>query len=244
MTAVGTDRGTRRDAWPAVRVWLWLVAYLGIVLVLINTLLPVTFVDPSQASFFRADGLAAVTVLGLVGASLSARAGFPAPWSRDLSWRHRFPVPVAAGLAAGIIFLVTDLATGLSRQQVAQLGVPATDIAFPASLFVYSAAAIYVEVVFRLLPLPLLLILISHLTRGRGGGVTFWALAVATSLLEPLTQMATRVLSPLPWSLVLAQSFGLNLAQAAVFRRYGFLAAIVLRVSFYLVYHVIGASLK
>ena len=37
---------------------------------------------------------------------------------------------------------------------------------------------------------------------------------------------------------VFLQDFALNLAQAWLFRRYGFLSAILLRVSFYFLWHV------
>jgi hypothetical protein len=76
--------------------------------------------------------------------------------------------------------------------------------------------------------------------RGRGQRQVFWALALLTSLLEPLQQ--TSVVSgigPLVFGGVVARGFALNLAEAACFRRYGLIAPVVLRETFYLVWHVL-----
>ena len=126
------------------------------------------------------------------------------------------------------------MVTGLSRLNAETFGVPSTDIDFPASVLVYSAAAGYVEIIFRLLPIPLFMWLTSNLIlRGRGRTPVFWVLAVLTSLIEPLSNVSTRVLPPVPFLFVLMQSFGINMAQAITFRRQGFLAAIIVRVAFY-----------
>lgn len=233
---------TRRSS---IVVWLACVAYLALVALLLRTLLPVSFVDQAQAGFFEPAGITAIGVLGLLGVWLSTKTGFPDALDPRITWRRRFMLPTLVGLAAGSLFLFTDVATELSRLQREQFDLPATDIAFPASVLVYSAAAIDVEVVYRLLPIPLLLWLISNvLLRGRGQASIFWVLAMASSAIEPLSQAATLVV-PLPlWFAIALQSFGVNLAQATMFRKYGFVAAIILRIAFYLVYHVLGAPLK
>ncbi len=54
--------------------------------------------------------------------------------------------------------------------------------------------------------------------------------------------MMTPDLQVLPgalWAWMAALLFATNLTQAAFFRRYGFLAAILVRVGFYLVWHVV-----
>ena len=227
-------------------VWLGLVAYLVVVAVLFRTIVPVTFVDRSQAVFFEPAVLLAMSGMGLIGVWLSTKTGFPDPLDPRISHVQRFGIPTLLGLAAGTLFLLTDVVTGMSRLQVEQLNVPATDIAFPASAFGYSAGAIYSEIIFRLFTIPVLLWLISKLLlRGRGQEATFWVLAILTSTLEPVTQLAGyRVLPLLPLLFVLLQAFGLNLAQAAMFRKYGFLASITLRLAFYLIYHYVGAPFK
>ncbi len=146
----------------------------------------------------------------------------------------------------GSLFLATDLVTGLSRLQQEQFDLPATDIAFPASIFVYSAGAIFLEVVFRLFTIPLLLGMSYLLIRGaKAREAAFWSLALLTSLIEPLGQISgTQILPPLALGFVLVQQFGTNIIQAAFFRKYGFVAAILVRVAFYIPFHGIGAFLK
>jgi hypothetical protein len=74
---------------------------------------------------------------------------------------------------------------------------------------------------------------------GRRHGATFWALAALTSLAEPAGDLGLRELGWGTMTAVFAQDYALNFAQAGVFRRRGFLAAILLRVAFYLVWHVL-----
>lgn len=247
---IGDAGGPRTPTWiRAARrpmlVWAVVVAYLGLVTLLVSTVMPVEFVDQSQAGFFEVQGWIAMSVIGAIGVFMSTRTGFPDPVSSKIPAWKRFGIPAAIGLVAGALFLATDVATGLSRLQAEQFDLPSTDIGFPASVLVYSAAAVYVEVVYRLFPIPLIMLIVSNLIlRGRGATPVFWVLAVLTSLIEPLSQTASSVLAPLPWGLVLTESFAVNFTQAVVFRKYGFLASILVRVAFYAVYHVIGAPMK
>lgn len=240
---------TRAGWWSTARrplvVWGVVVGYLALVTVLVSTVMPVTFLDRAQAGFFEPQGFVAMAVLGTLGVVLSTRTGFPDPIGGEMSFWRRFGVPMLIGVGGGTLFLITDVVTNLSQRQAEAFGVPSTDITFPASVFIYPAAAVYVEILFRLLPIPLFMWLVANVVlRGRGHTPVFWVLAVLTSLLEPLSQIGTRVLPPVPWLFVLLQSFGINAAQAIIFRRCGFLASIMVRVTFYGVYHVVGAPWK
>jgi hypothetical protein len=244
-TANAPVRRRLQNARRPLLVWTGVVAYLAVVTLMVSTIMPTDFVDASQAGFFEMQGWIAMSVLGAIGVFLSTRTGFPDPVSGEISPWRRFGLPVAIGLIGGVIFLLTDIATGLSRTTAEEYDLPSSDIGFPASLFVYSAASVYVEIVFRLLPIPLFMLIISNLIlRGRGATPVFWILAVLTSMIEPLSQTSSQVLAPLPWAVVLTESFAVNLAQAAVFRRFGFLASILVRVAFYAIYHMIGAPFK
>lgn len=227
-------------------IWLLLVAYLALSAFLVTVVFPVQFVDRSQSGFFEAQGVIALGVMGLIGVLLSMRTGFPSAWDARVSNTQRFVIPIAAGVVLGSLFLATDLITDMSRLKQEHLNLQSTDVAFPASVFFYSAGAIFVEVVYRLLTIPLLLGLISIVVRSQGAREkVFWMLAILTSLIEPLTNTAaSQYLAPLALTVVLVQSFAANFLQAVFFRKYGFLAAILLRVAFYIPYHVIGDFLK
>ena len=227
-------------------VWLLLVAFLSVASFLVMAAFPVQFVDRSQAGFFEPQGVVAIGVMGLIGVWLSMRTGFPNAWDAKVSNRQRLVMPILAGLVLGSLFLATDMITGLSRLQEEQQLVQSTDVAFPASLIFYPAASIIAEVPYRLLTIPLLLGLASIFVRRQSAreGV-FWMLAILTSLIEPLTNnAASQVLAPVALAFVLVQSFGTNLLQAAFFRKYGFVAAILVRAAFYIPFHVIGFFVK
>jgi hypothetical protein len=67
-------------------------------------------------------------------------------------------------------------------------------------------------------------------------------LAVLTSLLEPFSQDLREIItgpSRFAFGWVFAEDYALNLGQAWLFRRYGFLSSILLRVFFYLIWHVL-----
>ena len=227
-------------------IWLFLVAYLGLAAFLVTVVFPVQFVDRSQSGVFEPQGVIAIGVMGLIGVWLSMRTGFPNAWDAKVSNTQRLIIPIIAGLLLGSLFLATDLVTHMSRLQQEQLNIQATDVAFPASIFVYSAGAIFVEVVYRLLPIPMLLAMISIFVRGQSAREkVFWVVAILTSMIEPLTNTAAaQYLTPLALTFVLVQAFGANLLQAVFFRKYGFLAAILLRVALYIPSHIIGSFLR
>jgi hypothetical protein len=227
-------------------VWLLLVAYLGVTAYLVTVVFSIQYVDISQAGFFEHQGVIAIGVMGLIGVWLSMHTGFPNAWDAKVTNRQRLGIPILAGLFLGSIFLATDVITGLSRLQREQLNIQSTDIAFPVSLVFYPAASIVAEVPYRLLTIPLLLGLVSIFVRSqRSRKRVFWVLAVLTSLIEPLTNnAAAQVLAPAALAFVAVQSFGTNFLQAAYFRKYGFVAAILVRAAFYIPFHIIGSFVK
>jgi hypothetical protein len=184
--------------------------------------------------------------MGLIGAWISMYTGFPGAWDARISNKQRLLIPFIAGLLFGALFLATDLVTGMSQLQQERFNVPSTDVPFPASLFFYSAASILVEVVYRLFPIPVLLGLASLVIRSaKAREGVFWVLAVLTSLIEPIQQSGgTQVLPPLAFAFVLGQTFGFNLFQATLFRKYGYLASILARIAFYLLFHIVGSFMK
>jgi hypothetical protein len=244
-TRVAVHAPSRPRWWARVRlspsstVYLGLMAYLVAVRLTLS-LFPAIFRSPAQAAVFSWPLLPLWAATGLLGVELARRTGFPEAWGGRGSNGRRLLVSALLGLALGLLAVATDLRTHWAGRAAAEHGQPSIHIDFPASALVYPGGAVIVEVLYRLLPLPLLLWLISSLAlRGRGREQTFWALALLLSLVEPLSQdlslgqFGTGVMAA-----VFVQDYALNLSQAALFRRSGFLAAIALRVVFYLVWHV------
>jgi hypothetical protein len=222
-------------------VYLAMMAFLVLTKVVVDAYFPDVFRAAGQAQVFEWPALAIWTAAGLVGVVLAERTGFPSALDERVSNSQRFLIPIAIGLAFGGVYVVHDLLTGASRVLTAYYGQPSVNIAFPASGLIYTSGAIISEVLFRLLPVPLLLWLISNLALGgRLQNQTFWVLAVVSSLLEPLMQTPPLLTAGVAlFASVFAMGFAFNLAQAAIFRQYGFLASIVMRVAFYVVWHIL-----
>ena len=238
-------RADRGDAFVnSARIWLGCVAFLAAVNLYIAFVGGGLEKDP-RTGLFSWPSIAIFGVAGLVGVWLSHRTGFPAAWDTRISSRERLLYPILVGLAFGVALVAHDLVfhwTDAFRRLNPDLPSFNALGPFPGPLLFYSGGAIIVEVFYRLLPIPLLLWLISNLAlRGRAQDRVFWVLAALTSLIEPLTQDVPALQrSELVGaaSVVFLIDYALNFVQAILFRRYGFLAAILMRVATYAVWHV------
>lgn len=225
-------------------IWIFLamVSYLAFTKILLTTM-PAMFRSPAQAVMFQWSAICIIAALGLVGVWLSGRTDFPTAWGAPSTNRRRVLLPLALGIGFGLMTIALDLATDWTKIVADKLHVPSIHIAFPSSALIYPGGAIMVEVLYRLFLVPLLLWMISSLLlRGRGQEPTFWVLAAATSFLEPVTQDLAGMLSGkamAAFTLVFILDYAINLSQAWLFRRLGFLSAILMRISFYAVWHVL-----
>lgn len=134
--------------------------------------------------------------------------------------------------------IALELFSGTLQHLEATVG--PTTVGFPGSLLVYSSGAIYLELIYLIAPVALLLwILSAIILRGRGQAPTFWTLAVLSSAAEPLLQgaavvaMAEGAIEPLTVVLYAGHGFAFNFAAAALFRRYGLLAPVLVRLGNY-----------
>ncbi len=225
--------------------WLALVGYLAVAKVLSLTLVPITFRSAGQESLFDWTSLGVFAVLGLVGVVLAERTGFPAAWDPHVPNRQRLLIPTLVGLGIGALAVVIDLLTGGSDAVARATGQPSFNIDFPGSLLAYSAGGILVDVEYRLFTVPFLLWLISGaLLRGRGRVPTFWALAAASTLFEPLLQgvglfiTGGGVITMGMLAAYMVTAIALNLAQVHFFGRSGFVASVLVRQADYLVWHI------
>ena len=77
------------------------------------------------------------------------------------------------------------------------------------------------------------------------GAQTFWVLALLTSAIEPGSSQGPSVLAqtkgalgPGVFATYAVHSYAVNFAAAVSFYRYGLLAAVLVRLAYYLVWHV------
>ena len=147
--------------------------------------------------------------------------------------------PLPLGIALGL-FAGKQAGIFASLVIAERLGIESIHIAFPASAYVYAAGAIAVECLYRLIPVSILYAIFARLIlKGRSEGAVFWTLAFLSSLIEPLSQAPLAGSEPgLIWALF-GFIFLFNLSEAALWRRFGWPAPILSRLSFYAVWHVV-----
>jgi hypothetical protein len=197
-----------------------------------------------QESALTWPALVGMAVLGLAGLWFADRTGFPTGWDQRVSNRNRLVLPVVIGLASGLLMVALDRAFNIGATVAAANNSPTLNIAFPGSLFAYASGGLWSEVLFRYLPLPLLLFLISNVALGGRNQVrVFWVLAILLAGLEPAVQTLPAMMRPgapiAPLAMVAGLEFVVSLVQNILFRRYGFVASYGLRIGHYSVWHII-----
>lgn len=223
--------------------------YFGLVLFLIAVklfflLAPVEFPLSDQAGAFSWLTIFIIAALGFIGLVLSKRTGFPDIWDNNISNWQRFLVPAITGLVYGAITVLVEFVG--ARRHPLQLSSD-FNVKFPLSIPFYTYGAVFLEILLRLFAIPFLIWLISNLAlRHRWQTQVFWLVAILVALYEPLPYMTDAlhqagVLSAL--SILVGPLFIANLVAAYLFRKYGFLAPLVMRLSFYLIWHIIYGGL-
>jgi hypothetical protein len=223
------------------RIWLILIAFLGLVNLFISYIGAGLEKDP-RSQLFSWPAIVILGVVGLVDVWLSHRTGFPAAWDPAISNRQRILIPATIGVGIGLLEVALDVVFHGAQFFAAQHGLTSFNAPWPGSPLFYAAGAIVVEVFYRLLPIPLVVWLVSNLLlRGHAQVQVGWVLALLTSLIEPWTQDLPELAAGAS-RLLVASQFGpdlvFNLAQAVMFHQYGFFASILTRVSMYMVWHV------
>ncbi|CAA9549924.1 MAG: hypothetical protein AVDCRST_MAG88-691, partial [uncultured Thermomicrobiales bacterium] len=177
------------------------------------------------------------TLAGLAAVWCMHRTGFPAAWDARILAARRLVWPALLGAGLGHLAVAIEEVTGATKILEAQLGESFT-VAFPGSLLVYSAGAIVWELVFLLLPVPLLLWLISNVAlRGRGQAPVFWVLAALSAAAEPVLQggsllgASSGAIGPGTFAAYVVHAYAFNFTAAICFRRYGLLAAVLVRLA-------------
>lgn len=254
---VGSETASRKSVFSSSSfVWLILVGYLVLVKTVILPLFPPIAIGP-VAAIFSWQVILIFSLLGLAGAWLADRTGFMPAIDPRVSNRQRYWIPLLVGAGIGALASLIDMLTHGTEFIAAVMGVPSFNTDFPLSLFVYTSGTVIVESLYRLFPLPVLLWLISYvILKKRWQEQTFWVLALLLSFFEPLGQLTGQMDQMTPEMMenfgkifvtmflpMLLTNYPMGVAQAYVFRRYGFLASFTLRMGFYIIWHIAYGSL-
>jgi hypothetical protein len=190
-----------------------------------------------------------VTLVGLAAIWCMHRSSFAAAWDARIPAQRRLLLPLLVGAIFGLLAIGIELYTG-SLQSLQQVMGTNVTVGFPQSLVVYTSLTPFLELEYLVLPVSLLLWLIAGvLLRGRGETPIFWVLALLASAIEPLQQgpdviaAAGGSISVLGIALYAVHSFGFNFSAAVLFRRYGLLAPILVRVGNYVIWHILFGHL-
>jgi hypothetical protein len=197
---------------------------------------PDMFRSAAQAAVFTWPMLGIVAAIGLAGTWIMRHTHrFPEMWDRRTKIVFRLWIPIVLGLVLGGAAILVDRATHWTTLAAQQMNLPSIHIDPPASYFIYPGGAIIVSILYFLLLVPLLV----WVLRGRA----FWLVAMICALTEPLTQDLHMTGGIAVMAAVFAEDYVLNLSQVWLFRRGGFVAAVLLRVVFYGVWHMLWPAL-
>lgn len=228
-----------RDSSISTKIYLGLIAFMVAVKVTF-ILFPTVFPGADQEGAFSWTTILAIAVMGFIGLLLARRTGFPELWDAKVSNRQRFLIPVVIGLVYGVVTVIIDLRNPSP-----------VHLKLPLSIPFYTYGALLLEIMLRLFAIPLLVWLFSNLLlRGKWQTKVFWLAVVVAALYEPLPHIREQLsgVSGLAVLLVLIKwaiepLFLANVLTGWLFRKYGFLAALAMRLSFYLVWHIIYGGL-
>jgi hypothetical protein len=198
---------------------------------------PDMFRSAAQAAVFTWPMLGIVAAVGLGGTWIMRRTGrFPEMWDRRAPMAWRVWAPALIGLVLGGVAILVDRSTHWTTLAAQQMKLPSIHIDAPASYLIYPGGAIIVSILYFLLLVPLFL----WIFRGRG----FWVIAAVCALIEPCTQDLNMTGGLAMTAAVFAEDYALNLGQVWLFRRAGFVAAVLLRVFFYVVWHMVWPAIS
>ncbi len=231
----------------ALLVWLGVCLVLGVGKLALAMMSPINI--PQIRSEFATSTIIVYGAIGALGAVLAALAGISPPIGGGVPPATRFVWPFVFGAALGAAAVVIDHFTHGAAFVAQVTGQPTFNVDFPQSLPVYLTGAVLPEAVYHILPLSLLVLLANvvlktEAARRRG----FVVLAAVVALIEPVLQGGGLISlsSGDRTALFLGQflpyfvtAYPMNLAACLFFGRSGFLSAIMVRVGFYVVWHII-----
>ncbi|HWN09884.1 MAG TPA: hypothetical protein VNO50_11585 [Pyrinomonadaceae bacterium] len=233
----------------SIRIYSGLI-FLLVLVKLLFVIFPVAMPVAGNEAAFSPLTILIIAVMGLLGLLMARRTGFPEILDERISNRQRFLIPCVIGLVYGLA-TVAPLLLGNSNR-VHPLAVSADiHVKFPFSIPYYTYGALFLEIFLRLFCVSLLVWLISNvILRGRGQTAAFWFAALVVAMYEPMPYLmqdfANNTAAGSVWVIlktVAGPLFISNVAAAYLFRRYGFLAPFVMRLSHYLIWHIIYGGL-
>lgn len=224
---------------------LLIAALVGVHFVIAST--PGATKSVAQAAVFAWPGLAVFAGIGLLGTILISFTRLPGHWDGTVPFSQKAVWPLVVGLALGASQAATDHFTGWGAAMAHAMKMATIHIAWPLSGVIYPGGAILVSIAYFLSLIPLVVLVVSQWwLKGRRLDLVYWAVALPSALIEPLTQGDFKGMDAgnLGQLLFAAEDVLMNLAQVWFLRRAGFVACVLVRIGFYAVWHILWPLLQ
>jgi hypothetical protein len=214
------------------------LVFIGLSLAVVALAAIAYFSDPLLFQKFlgRINPLIAVVVIALLGGillSILLSRGWFAIYTTGEPRRFLLLSGVAALM--GAIMILVDLRVVFSED---------LNILFPQSVLYYPVMGYAVDILFHVLPLTILLILLTLLSKSFSSII--WPCILIVSLLEPVFQVAFLV-GPYPsWAVAYVglHIFAINLSELVLFKRYDFVSMYSFRLAYYAIWHIVWGYLR
>jgi hypothetical protein len=168
--------------------------------------------------------------LGWILSNYQQKAGLPPILGKELLLKNWWRPFLAGMLFAALDVLVIE---GLLRNE-AHTSLPPYTQPFPYSIFLYSSATVYMELVYKLIPFTIGLLLLGLM--GLRKKTWIYGLMVLLACWEPLEQMPSSPAWFVAYSL--GSGFLFNFMQLYFYHRFGWIYSFFARLGLYLVWHV------
>jgi len=189
--------------------------------------------SPFHRFFGDVNPLAAFVVVSLLGALLLSFL-LSQDWFAIYKKENLKGLARSSALAAllGMIMILVDTQIVLPKD---------FNIPFPESLLFYPAIDYFVQILFHILPLTVLLIVLTAIFKNADHRHIVWICILVVALLEPVYQTVMGFSSPIPlWAAayIWIHVFIINLAELIIFKRYDFISMYAFRLVYYLFWHI------
>lgn len=185
-----------------------------------------------QRFFGGINPLVAMVVIGLLGLVLLdvflSRGWFDIYRTWNVGW---LIIPFCLAALFALVIILVDIKVGFPKEM---------NVPFPRSLLFYPAIGFVVEIVFHVLPLSLLLIVLTNLSKTTNFDSLIWPCLIVVALLEPIYQTIMGSQMPV-WATVYVflHVFLFNMLELVIFKRYDFVSMYAFRMMYYLFWHIL-----
>lgn len=140
--------------------------------------------------------------------------------------------------APALLFVSITILVDTNAPFSANLNIP-----FPESLLFYPAIGFFVEIIFHVFPLTVLLIVVTAIFKNTNNKRNLLIGILVVALAEPIYQVMQMKSAANPFPLWAIAVVGLNLflfdlTQLLIFKRYDFMAMYAFRLVYYLTWHI------